>query len=99
MTFREECEEWLKPLGYTLHASSGEFNWLSFSHNDNHYSPAIICYQDPAGVRKCMIKGGHTLKMFIQTQVMDLQFKHPSIQKYISVFRHYEMVCDTHPPF
>jgi len=95
MDFREECEEWLKPLGYTLFASNGIKTTLTFTDID---LPSISCYLK--GERKyCIINDNIPYKLFLNLTTGELQFKHPDIKQYIEVFKHYGSLAKKYPPF
>lgn len=99
MDFRKECEEWLKPLGYTIASRTANDTRYTFTSVDEHFAPAITCTLQPGGHKTCKVTGGHTLKMFLTLSSGEMMFKHPDIKKYISVLTHYEKLCHQHPPF
>lgn len=96
-TFREECTEWLAPLGYSIHSHGTDDRFFAFWNTDEPYSPFIICTHELNGEKRCRLRGT-ILKMLIQMQVSNLSFKHPDIERFIRAFRHYERLCEDHPP-
>lgn len=100
MDFIKECEEWLAPFGYELQARSSDNKYCILSNykylGENY--PAIECFLDDNGNKKARVSD-NSLKMFITMTTGDLQFKHPNIEKYIKVIKHYADVCENFPPF
>jgi len=97
MTFREECEEWLEPLGFTLHSYSGDELTYIFTGID---LPAITCELDVENNTKtCRITDSAPYKLFLSLSSGDIMFKHPDIEQYIKVFNHYAMMAERYPPW
>lgn len=42
-TFKQECKDWLKPLGYSLHIASG-VDYFIFENDLDRDSPQIVCF-------------------------------------------------------
>lgn len=95
--FRKQAEDWLEPLGYSLHFFSADGRDLHFSNVDEEHSPGIRCTYNKGFpyVRLTTVN----FKMFFSMTTNNLQFKHPDIAKYIAVAKHYQYVCDKYPPF
>jgi len=41
-TFKQECKDWLKPLGYSLHIASG-VDYFVFENDSDTSAPKIVC--------------------------------------------------------
>lgn len=98
MTFRDECNEWLNPLGYNINIIGAEDRCLIFSHDSDIFKPSIQCFNRLDGNKHCILVGGN-LKMFLTLSTTELMFKHPEIQKFIDTIAHYAKVCEENPPF
>ncbi len=96
MTFRQECEEWLVPLGFSVISSSGDGSQLQFV-SSPRFDPSISCRIEKSGEKTCELVSA-PLKLFILLKTGKMQFKHPDIEKYIRVFHHYSQLCETYPP-
>ena len=97
-TFKEECEEWLKPFGYTVHAHNPTNTSIGFLNPELDYSPYIDCFINEVGEKVCKLSGGG-VKMFCSIKSGNLIFKHPDIKKYIDALCHYSKLCYENPPF
>lgn len=97
-TFKEECEEWLYPLGYTIHTHNPDYTHISFWNTSEHHLPEITCIYNLSKEKKVKLVGGGT-RMFLSICSGELQFKHPDIERYIDTMQHYSRLCHENPPF
>lgn len=88
---KNKCDEWLNPMGYSLHASTNI--GLMYSNNEpdaNWPWPIITCRIEPNKVgydiRVDLMAGGDSGLM--QTEIKRLSFKHPNIIDFISDLRY-----------
>lgn len=98
--FLSECRQWLEQYGYSLHVSSqsnaGEM--YVFTNISQLYYPSITCNLNSKNEKSCSLSSG-MFKMCTVLSVSKIQFKHPDIEKYISVFNHYSELLYLNPPF
>lgn len=99
MNFKEECNLILGELGYSLHSSSQEGKYLTYSNVENEFSPSIICSEDITGKKKMKIKDSMHYKYFLTLASGELQFNHPDLKRYIKIFEHYSQLAKLYPPF
>jgi hypothetical protein len=97
-TFKEECEEWLEPLGYSIHYHNSDYSHISFCNVEKDHMPEVICVHRLDGQRFTKLTGGG-VKLFFSIVSGELQFKHPDIERFINTMQHYSKVCATNPPF
>ncbi len=100
MDFRDECNEWLNPLGYTIHTSGGNREYYVFTKHigDTTYAPAIEC-SIIKGEKKARLVDSSNYKLFLTLDSGYIQFKHPDMKHYIKVFEHYGRLVTLYPPF
>ena len=100
--FKQESCQWLNPLGYYLHISTSNGGALIFSNpNPNHVIeyPIILCHNPDNESPYCTVEESAVFKMFLTLTSGKIQFRHPDIEKYIKVFRHYARLVNSNPPF
>lgn len=100
-TFLEESLEWLKGFGYEVHSFSTDYKSITFINYRylESYYPTITCYIDENQNKYCELSDS-SLKLFLSiTTNGNLPFKHPNIDEYINVFRHYSKLCAENPPW
>ncbi|QQO97533.1 hypothetical protein Molly5_5 [Maribacter phage Molly_5] len=93
----EEVKDWISEFGYYLHSHSGDKQLLTFTHEslDSDYPAITVTIKDET---KVSFNGGD-LKFFFQIVGGPIQYKHPQMQRYIIIFKHYAQVCATNSPF
>lgn len=97
MDFKDEADEWMKSLGYSLHSTNAEHTSMSYwSNHPDGYHPIIRCWIDNHG-KHCELIGGTHFKWFIQLRTGPIQFKHPSIQVMMNYIIHYERIAEDYP--
>ena len=96
--FLEECKEWLEPLGYSLQFHSGDNTRFTFSNVEVEHSPNITCEIKNEN-KSVHLSDCKSFKLFLELKSSNLMFKHPDIEQFINVFRHYAMVCERFKPF
>ena len=50
-TFKQECKDWLKPLGYSLHIASG-VDYFVFKNDLDASAPRVVCFISKADKSK-----------------------------------------------
>lgn len=93
MTFKEESDEWMKSLGYSVHSFNPDYTSITYWNPKDEYHPVIRCWIDGSD-KNCECTGGSHFKWFIQTKLGPLQFKHPQIETIIKYFVHYEQLAE-----
>jgi len=93
--FKKECIDWLKPFGYSVYTSSE--NSVIFMCYKNNY-PDIECKIEKNGKKSCKLDNSN-FKLFLTLSSGDIQFKHPHIEQYLKVFKHYADLVEKYPPF
>lgn len=96
--FIEECTEWLEQFGYFVHNYSGNYKSCTFINTEQEHSPAIRCWITDSGEKRMQIMDSGKYKMFLTLQTGEMQFKHPDLERYLKVFRHYSMLAEQFPP-
>ena len=98
--FYNEAHEWMQSLNYYVHFYNAEKTSITFqSNNLGAKYPAITCFINKDGEKRCKLSDNVNFKMFLSLNSGDLQFKHPKIEKYIEIFRHYSNLAEQFPPF
>ena len=95
MSFREECEEWLKPLGYSIHMSNPNGNYYQFLNMEDTSYPAIICRQEDGKKTAELLDAQYSY--FLHMSSGPIQFKHPDIKKYMAVMAYYNQLVQKFP--
>ncbi len=79
---RDKANEFLNPLGYSVHSSSGDQRTLTYT-NDKENSAAIRVFLDNQNEPKMKIYGVGFF--FIEVTTSSIQFNHPRLSKYLHV--------------
>ena len=91
-TFRDECEEWLKPLGYVLTNIKHGGEELSFSQLNY---PIVSCTINRDGFKWCeLFIGNLEIEYLISRTII---FNDPNIKLHIDRMRHYLKICKENP--
>lgn len=96
-SFIDECNDWLGPLGYSLHNINKERTVLTFSNMKDHNNPMIRCVKN-GNHKSCSLISNHSFRMGVEMSAQNLQFEHPDIRKYISVIKYYSILAENNPP-
>ena len=100
-TFKEECEEWLKPFGYNIHSYSADNKSFVFINDDleSKCYPAINCFINENNEKRCIIYDNIPYKLFLKLTTGELEFKHKDLNQYIKIFDYYGTMAERYPPF
>lgn len=91
---KDKCDEWLNPMGYSLHASTSESLIYSNDNPDINWPwPIIYCKIEPnedlIKIVVDLVAGGSSLNNgLMQIEINGLSFKHPNIVSFISDLRY-----------
>ena len=98
--FYNEAIEWMQSINYSEHFRSANKTSITFQSNIlGECYPAITCFINDFGEKRCKISDNVNFKMFLSLMTGVLSFKHPEILKYIEIFRHYSNLAKQFPPF
>lgn len=97
--FRDECDTWLNPKGYTLHSISNKGLHLTYTNFNRPNSPSIVCYVLPDGAIRVGLTNPMQYKYFMRLKCGPIQFKHKDIDQYINISEHYSNLAEKFPPF
>lgn len=90
--FRKKCDEWLNPLGYTVHYLTE--STIGYSNTDRDFMPGITCHKDDTAT----ISGGD-LRLWLSISSMPIVIGHSDIVRWVETSRHYIMLCESNPAF
>lgn len=93
--FKIECDEWLNPLGWSLHSKSQ--TCLTYSNIDSVVS--VDCIIDAGNNKKIRLSDCISYKYFLKLESGNMQFKHPDFEKIVKIFEHYSKLAQVYPPF
>lgn len=98
--FKNECDEWMQTLGYSLHSYNGSRTSLDYSSTiPTGNKPIIKCFLNERNEKRCQLIGGNNFKMFLLLISGELQFKHPDIKRWISAMEFYDKLAENNSPF
>lgn len=84
--FKEDCISWMKELGYSESARSGDYSWIGFSHLEvGKGYPAINVYFNN-GNPEVEVLETQPYKLFLSLRSGRLAYRHKDIQDWIDYF-------------
>lgn len=89
-TFRQECDDWLKPLGYSLNVTTNTSIIYSHYPDANWPWPHIECWFESTNgnvSKHCRLLANGRLGL-IKASIGPLSLKHPSIKDFIADLRY-----------
>jgi len=95
--FEKQCEEWLNPFGYSKLTHNSPGTSFIYTNIDEPYYPAIHCVHDNGNKTARIYYNG--FKMFLSLNIEKIQFKHPNLESFLKVFKHYISLMENNPPF
>lgn len=96
-TFRDECDEWLNPMGYTFHSKAYSENELKLVYtSERENRPVIECFIDSYYKMYCRIYA--SLPMFIKLDTGYIQYQHPEFKKYLKTIAYIMVLVERNPP-
>lgn len=96
-TFKQRTEDWLSPLGYSIHSHNPAWTNITLMNYERlgENFPAITCSESDMTVNLSY----HGLKMLVSLQCNSLAFEHKDIARFIDVMKYYADTCEENPPF
>lgn len=88
--FKQECDAWLKPLGYSINATTN--NSIIYTHypDDTFPWPHIECWQESTNSygKRCRLLAGGRLGL-INASIGPISLNHQSIKRFIAYLRYF----------
>ena len=89
--FQKECDEWLNPMGYSLHANTQDSLMYSCNKPDADWPwPIIECWlnENKSTIEKrCQLIGCGQIGL-IHTVIGPISFRHPNINRFVAELRY-----------
>ena len=93
--FKKECDEWLNPLGWSLHSKSQTV--LTYTNTNSVVT--VDCQIDAGNNIRIRLSDCMSYKYFLKLESGTMQFKHPDFEEIVRIFEHYANLAQQFPPF
>ena len=89
--FKKQCDEWLNPIGYSLHVETRESLMYSYNEPDSVWPwPIIECWLEENKVgfdKRCKLIACGKIGL-IQIKIGPISFKHPNMNEFVAKLRY-----------